>query len=153
VHLAPAEPSDIPQLTALEDQSFSSDRISPRQFRYLLTKANSIVVKAVDHETVTGYMVLLKRKTSSKLRLYSIGVAPSSRKKGIARALLTYAEKIATNYHCKQLTLEVCEHNTSAVQLYLDTGFNQYGLKKNYYEDGCTALLWKKNLSCEDTTL
>jgi hypothetical protein len=37
-----AQLSDIPQLLLLEDQSFESDRISPRQFRYHLTKAGPI---------------------------------------------------------------------------------------------------------------
>lgn len=149
--IVPADLGDLPHLTALENQSFSCDRISRRQFRYLMTKANSIIVKAVHHGTLAGYMVLLKRKNSRKLRIYSISVALSARKQGIGRELLAHAEKLATTCHCCQLTLEVCEHNSSALQLYRDAGFHQYGLKKNYYEDGCTALLLKKNIVVEDT--
>ncbi|MBU1233617.1 MAG: GNAT family N-acetyltransferase [Proteobacteria bacterium] len=152
-HIAPADLGDIPQLTALEEQSFSCDRISRRQFRYLMTKANSIVVKAEHNGMLTGYMVLLRRKTSRKLRIYSIGVTPSARNQGIARTMITYAEEMATKNNCCKLTLEVCEHNSAAVQLYKNTGFHQYGLKKNYYEDGCTALLLQKNLVPKDTIL
>lgn len=149
--IVPAELGDLPHLIALEDQSFSCDRISPRQFRYLMTQANSIIVKAVHHDALAGYMVLLRRKNSRKLRIYSIGVALSARKQGIGRELLAHAEKLARTCHCSELTLEVCEHNSSARQLYNNAGFHQYGLKENYYEDGCTALLFDKKIVIKDT--
>lgn len=149
--IIPAEPGDIPQLTTLENHSFTSDRISRRQFRYLLTRANATIVKAVHNGVLAGYMVLLRRKNSRKLRIYSIGVAFSARKQGIGRKLLAHAEKLAISCRCRQLTLEVCEYNIPAKLLYSDRGFHQYGLKKNYYEDGCTALLFHKNIVTEDT--
>lgn len=148
--IVPAGLEDLSDLTALENQSFSCDRISPRQFRYLMTKANSIIVKAELHGILAGYMVLLKRTTSRKMRIYSLGVAQSARKQGIARELLSHAEKLARKNHCSVLTLEVCEHNSSALQLYHMAGFRQYGLKTNYYEDGCTALRLQKNLVLKD---
>lgn len=150
VQIVTAVQEDIPRLTALEKQSFSCDRISRRQFRYLLTKANSIIVKAEYHGTLAGYMVLLKRKTSGKMRIYSIGVAHAARKQGVARGMLAYAEEMARKNYCSKLTLEVCAHNWPAVQLYSYAGFRQYGQKKNYYEDDCTALLLEKNISLKD---
>lgn len=151
LHIVPAESKDISKLTELENQSFSGDRISHRQFRYLITKANSIVVKALLGEILAGYMILLQRKTSKNLRIYSIGVNESVRRQGIAAAMLSYAEEMAIKHDCSRLTLEVCEMNSSAVKLYLATGFSVHGFKKDYYEDGCQALLLHKNITSKDT--
>ena len=136
--------SDLQLLTELEVQLFSSDIISRRQFKYLLTKANSIVVKAESDEIFIGYMVLLKRRDSRSLRIYSIGVATRARNQGVAQKFLSYAEQAARNHECNRITLEVAVNNESAIKLYRKAGYIEYGQKANYYEDGCTALLFHK---------
>ncbi len=144
IAITPATLHDLQSLSELEDQLFSSDRISRRQFKYLLTKANSIVIKAESAGTIFGYMVLLKRKNSRNLRIYSIGVATYARNQGVAGRLLGFVEQAAKEHHCSRLTLEVCMENESAIKLYRKAGFTEYGRKMNYYEDGCTALLFHK---------
>jgi ribosomal protein S18 acetylase RimI-like enzyme len=149
--IVPAEIRDIPLLYALENQSFSSDKITLRQFRYLMTRANSIFLKAEDFGVLVGYMILLKRRASSNLRIYSIAVSPLARRGGVAGAMLSYAEERAAKYGYRRLTLEVCEQNIAAVKFYTVAGFCQYGIKTNYYEDGCTALLLHKDISRLET--
>lgn len=144
--ITPATAADLPRLTELENRIFVSDRISVRQFRYLLTKANAIFLKAEQADELLGYMVLLKRRTSRRLRIYSIGVADSARKQGIARRLIACAEQLAREHHKAVITLEVCEKNEAAVRLYLDSGFSLFGRKAGYYEDGCSALLLRKKI-------
>ena len=151
IEITPATQLDLHRLTELESEIFVSDRISCRQFKYLLTKANSIVVKAEKAKVVLGYMVLLMRKKSRKLRVYSIGVVDSARRYGIAGSLLMYAEKEAMNRHKSRLTLEVCEHNHPALKLYAENGFSVYGRKEDYYENGCTALLLQKEITMKET--
>lgn len=150
--ISPANPDDLPLLSELEEQLFASDRISHRQFKYLLTKANSIVVKAGSVEICLGYMVLLKRKNCRNLRIYSIGVARHARRQGLALRFIKYAEQVARNRHYNRLTLEVCEHNESALKMYKSAGFVEYGKKTNYYEDSCNALLLHKILSLPEST-
>jgi ribosomal protein S18 acetylase RimI-like enzyme len=144
--ISPVTMSDLQLLIELEVQLFSSDIISRRQFKYLLTKANSIVVKAESDETFLGYMVLLKRRNSRSLRIYSLGVAAYARNQGVAQKFMSYAEQEAKNHHCNRLTLEVAINNESAVKLYKKIGYIAYGQKANYYEDGCTALLFHKKI-------
>ena len=139
-----ASVNDVAQLTQLENEAFTCDRITARQFRYLLTNANSSFLKAEEAGKIYGYMVLLKRRASKKIRLYSIAVASCAQKMGIATLLLACAEETARNNGFEQITLEVCESNTAAIQLYLLAGFNEYGKKSEYYEDGCTARLFCK---------
>lgn len=143
--------SDLQLLTELEVQLFSSDIISRRQFKYLLTKANSIVVKAESGEKFIGYMVLLKRRNSRSLRIYSIGVATHARNQGVAGKFLSCAEQEARNHECNRLTLEVAVNNESAIKLYRKADYIEYGQKPNYYEDGCTALLFHKKIPLSET--
>ncbi|MGB3222691.1 MAG: N-acetyltransferase [Desulforhopalus sp.] len=152
IAISPVTMSDLQLLTELEVQLFSSDIISRRQFKYLLTQANSIVVKAESDETFSGYMVLLKRRNSRCLRIYSIGVATHARNQGVAGKFLIYAEQEAQNHHCHRLTLEVAVNNESAIKLYRKAGYIAYGQKVNYYEDGCTALLFHKNFPLSEIT-
>ncbi|MBE0585096.1 MAG: GNAT family N-acetyltransferase, partial [Desulfofustis sp.] len=77
---------------------------------------------------------------------YSIGVADSARKQGIARRLIACAEQLAREHHKTEITLEVCEKNEAAVRLYLESGFSLFGSKTGYYEDGCSALLLRKKI-------
>ena len=146
----PAARCDLPRLSALEQELFSYDLISRRQFGYLMTKANGSIVKAEYDGELVGYMVLLRRKMSRKLRIYSLGVVESARKRGIARSLLAYAEFSALRFNLDHLTLEVCEHNDCAMRLYYYAGFRIYGRKNEYYENGCSALLLRKSLLPEE---
>jgi ribosomal protein S18 acetylase RimI-like enzyme len=150
-HILPATLGDLQSLTELENLLFSYDRISRRQFRHLLTKANGLTVKIENDGTLAGYMVVLQRKSSRLMRIYSIGIRPETRKLGYARLLLDFAEKTAIANHCDQLTLEVCEHNDAALRLYTSVGYYRHCRKPDYYEDGCTALQLRKNLVSQDT--
>lgn len=150
ITLLPASVDDVQQLVSLENELFTSDRISPRQFRYLIRAANSICIKAVESGKILGYMVLLRRRASQKLRLYSIAVAAWARKLGVAKMMLGFAERAATEHGLREITLEVCESNLAAVSLYTSIGFNEYGKKRGYYEDGCTARLFSKHIKYID---
>lgn len=147
-----AEPHDLSKLVEIEHQVFSCDRIAHRQFRYLMYKANGIVVKAEFGGRLLGYMILLKRKKSRKLRIYSIGVCAMARKRGIAQKMLIFAEAYAQQHELEQLTLEVCENNHCAIRLYHAAGYRYYGIKKGYYEDGCSALLLRKFVTSGEMT-
>ncbi len=144
IAISPTTLHDLQTLIELEEELFSCDRISRRQFKYLLTRANSIVVKAESAGTILGYMVLLKRKRSRNLRIYSIGVAAHARNQGVAGKLLDFMEQAAREHKRDRLILEVCIDNEPAIKLYRNYGFVEYGRKINYYEDGCTALLFHK---------
>lgn len=145
--IVPLSPADITSLVQLENELFDSDRISPRQFRYLITRAQSIAVKIDQEGELLGYMILLKRRTSRKLRLYSIAVRNSERNRGLARQLLATAEQLARQQQCIAISLEVCETNAPALSLYAAVGFRPTGRKEGYYEDGCTAICCTKTIN------
>jgi ribosomal protein S18 acetylase RimI-like enzyme len=139
----PATVADIPALVALENTVFQTDRISRRQFHYLLTKGRAAVVKAVASETsgqtLAGAMALLFRRGSDRARIYSLAVAPEARRQGIAQRLLAYAEEESRRRSMKGIVLEVREDNQEALALYRTAGFQRIGRRLNYYEDGAAA--------------
>jgi len=134
-----ASRADAQALSCLEQELFEAHNypISKRMFTYHLQK--NICFVALDAEEIIGYILLLKRK--EWLKIYSLGVAQSHRKKGIAKELLKRALLTLQEQHYKMIRLEVREDNTNAVALYEKYGFVKQKLIPNFYKDGCSAWL------------
>lgn len=148
-HVVPAGLDDIDDLVSLENKVFTSDRISRRQFRYLLTKSHGALFKVLCNNVFAGYIAVLQRKKSTAMRIYSLAVAPEFRQQGIGSKLLDHVEMLALRDNCCSIALEVCEKNVNALAMYLARAFAVTGTKENYYEDGCTALKLMKRMLCE----
>lgn len=142
----PAELSDVGRLAALEIELFQTDRCSKKSLRHLIKHAHVIVAKLAENGAIVGYAILLGRKNSIKMRIYSFGIIAAARNKGIAGKMIAALEKIAVHAQRRMLTLEVSDGNTAAVNLYKKHGFEQYGFRLGYYEDGGHAILMRKNL-------
>ena len=136
--------ADLEAIVALENSSFCRDRFSKSQFRYLLQRPRHAVFKMTCGDTLVGYIILLDRKRSRKLRIYSIGTSPENRRLGYGSRLLDFAQEEALSRNLTTLTLEVCVCNHTALRFYLSHGYTEFGAKDGYYEDGCAALLMKK---------
>jgi len=149
--ILPATIADLDALVTLEHELFTADRIPRRQFRYLLTKANAVVVKTEQKGKLAGYLILLRRSRSQNLRIYSIGISSWARHLGYGRELVSFAEHFAREKGLRFVTLEVCDQNKDAIRLYERAGFQRYGQKLGYYEDGCNALCMRKEIFLEDT--
>lgn len=142
-----AEKADLKELFRLEQLCFDAEAFSRRQLRYLLTQANSDFVLTRTDGQISSFMILLKKKNSFGMRLYSIAVSPVFRGKGLGQLMLDEAVKRAAASGFKYLTLEVSEENQPAVSLYLRQGFEVFGERRAYYKDGSKALLMRKATS------
>lgn len=142
-----ATAADGPRLAALEDRAFSHDRISRRAFRYLLTRANAVVLAATAGEALCGAAVLLFRTGSVRARLYSIAVAPERQRAGTGAALLAAAEAEAAARGARFLRLEVRTDAALVQAFYRRRGFRQTGLRRGYYQDGADAVCMQKALA------
>jgi ribosomal protein S18 acetylase RimI-like enzyme len=147
VQLRPASLQDLPALVALENQTFSEDRISRRQFRWMLKRGHCALITA-STETIglVGYVLVLFHRGTSLGRIYSLAVDDRMRGQGIARQLMQAAEQAALEHDCLALRLEVRTDNHSAIQLYEKLGYRQFGLYEDYYEDHAPALRLQKRL-------
>lgn len=141
-----ALPEDVERIYLLEKLCFGEDGFSKRQLRYLIVKSKGEVICLKKSTEILASMILLYRKGSRHIRIYSIGVIPKMRGKGLAGKLISFAEYKAFNLNLDQIRLEVNENNIPAITLYKSTGFIVSGSKKNYYKDGSNALVMYKNL-------
>ena len=76
---------------------------------------------------------VLCRTNGARGEVLSLGVVPSARKCGIARALMRAAIEAAGEGGLRALHLEVAEDNEAARCLYRGLGFTQVGRRPDYY--------------------
>lgn len=141
-----AEKNDIHALIKLEETSFDTDKISQRQFSYLIKQSSALVMVAKIQDMIAGSAIVLFRKNSNKARLYSIAVDSSYRKQGIGQTLYQTIENKLVIDNYTALYLEVKKTNHQAIQFYLKNGFQMKGELKNFYEDGSDGLRMQKVL-------
>lgn len=144
ISIRPAVDADLGALLALERASFTTDHLSLRQYRQHLHSATATVLAAVDADGLLGKAVVFYRQGSDIARLYSIAVAERARGRGIAKSLLAAVETAAHKRHCSRLRLEVRKDNAAAIALYERLGFQRFGEKRGFYEDGTDAWRYQK---------
>ncbi|HSM26688.1 MAG TPA: GNAT family N-acetyltransferase/peptidase C39 family protein [Thioalkalivibrio sp.] len=140
---------DLEELLALEQACFQGDRISRRQFRYLLTRGNARTLVATDPHVpqLLGYVMVLFSRGTSLARLYSIAVSASARGRGVGRRLVEAAEAAARDKASADLRLEVRRDNTASLALFRQMGYREFGTIEDYYEDHMGALRLQKSLA------
>jgi ribosomal protein S18 acetylase RimI-like enzyme len=143
----PARPDDLNALVALELQCFESDRLTRRQFRYMLARAQAIILVIDDHQlNLLGYVLVLFNRATSVARLYSIAVAPTARHQGIAQQLVLAAEQATWMRERAYLRLEIRRDNLPSQRLFERLGYRQFGVVADYYADHMAALRYEKTL-------
>ncbi len=140
---------DLDDLLVLEAANFQSDRISRRQFRYLLTRGHAQTLVAPDPSDsgLLGYVMILFSRGTSLARLYSIAVSAAARGLGLGRELVRAAEAAASGNGCADLRLEVRRDNTASLALFRGLGYREFGTIEDYYEDHMGALRLQKSLA------
>jgi len=95
---------------------------------------------------ILGFLVA--RRVDSEWELENIVVAESDRRRGVGRFLLTQLAAHAQAAGGSAMFLEVRESNGSARALYRKMGFEETGLRKNYYAGPAeSAVLYRLRLS------
>lgn len=146
VNIRLAKKSDLKELFQMEQLCFDAESFSRRQINYLASRSSGFFWVLTEADEISGFIVLLQRKNTSGLRIYSLAVSPNFRGKNYGQALLERAMQTAIDHGKTFLYLEVSEHNQSAIRLYQKCGFQIIGDRKAYYKDGSAALLMRKNI-------
>lgn len=141
-----AEPDDLDALEAVEEQCFSSDRLSRRSLRRWIRASHGILLVAEVEGEAVGYGLVWCHRGTRLARLYSLAVLDSQRGRGIAGKLLARLEEAAADRKRLYMRLEVAASNRAAIALYERSGYRVFGEYSDYYEDHGTALRMQKQL-------
>ncbi len=137
---------DLPSLLLLENQCFEHDRLSPRSFQWMISRAHASLIVAQAEGQLMGYALLLFRRGTSLARLYSIAISPAARGQGLGKRLLAEAEESARSSGCAYLRLEVRPDNEAAIGLYEGVGYRHFAVINDYYQDHADALRYEKRI-------
>ena len=146
VRLRRATADDLDELLALENASFSGDKLSRERLRHWISAANGILLVAISNGALLGSALVFTRRDSTAARLYSIAIAKAARGQGLGSKLLRRAEQEARSLGLASMRLEVAAGNTPAIALYRKLGYEVFGRKLAYYEDGQDAVRMQKSL-------
>jgi ribosomal-protein-alanine acetyltransferase len=141
-----ARKTDLDVLESLEKQSFDYDRLSRKNFSWMLTKAHALFLVLEVDKKVIGYGLVLLNTGTRLARLYSLALSKAYKGRGLGKALLEALIEKAQELDYVYLRLEVKESNHSAIGLYENMGFRVFSKKDDYYSDGSTALCFEKRI-------
>ncbi len=137
---------DIPRLVEIEKACFDTDRLSRRNFRYMLTKGHAETLVAEQDGRLVGYAMVLFHRGTSLARLYSIAVTKEARQSGLGRRLVVAAEQAALAHDCIYMRLEIRVDNSASLSLFEHMGYQQFGRYIQYYDDLSDAVRLEKRL-------
>ena len=141
------QPSDLNRLEAIENEAFTSDRLSRRSLRYFLRASSTDVLVAHRADIIVGYAMIGFRARSRLGRIFSLAVDAGHTRLGVGRAMLDACEVCARRRICDAIRLEVRADNLTAIRLYESVAYRAFATEPDYYEDGCAARRFEKTLS------
>ncbi|QWD86106.1 ribosomal protein S18-alanine N-acetyltransferase [Polynucleobacter asymbioticus] len=110
-----------------------SDSLAAGHWAYCVRPQLSDAVKGsyLDPEILWAYCILFP--AVDELHLLNITVSPKLRRLGIGVKMMNAIEGVAAQQNMPRIILEVRPSNESALKLYQSLGYEQIGLRKNYY--------------------
>ena len=123
----------VAQVADLEKICFGSAAWSEKSVASELTNSLALWLVAVEGDRVAGYVG--SQTVCDETDMMNVAVHPDFRRQGIGEKLVEQlvTELKAIGSHA--LMLEVRASNAPAIGLYEKMGFQQVGLRKNYYRD------------------
>ena len=110
-----------------------SDSLAAGHWAYCVRPQLSDAVKGsyLDPEILWAYCILFP--AVDELHLLNITVSPKLRRLGIGVKMMNAIEGVAAQQNMPRIILEVRPSNDSALKLYQRLGYEQIGVRKNYY--------------------
>lgn len=128
MHIKTATEENINDIAEIENACFSSPW-SKDSIAESLANPCSYFYIAYDDNNVAGYMGL--QIFSGEGYVTNVATLPKYRQQGVASALLREAMKNEMQF----ITLEVRESNHPAISLYEKAGFQNMGIRPNFYSN------------------
>lgn len=135
---------DVAEIAVLENQCFSD----PWNYQMLADSFMSSNFKTklceVDGKVV-GYIGAVLSYDEADIAL--VAVDKNYRGKGIGKELIKSLEKVLIENNIERVFLEVRVSNSSAIALYLKSGFTGRSVRLKYYGDGEDAIVMEKTFT------
>ena len=142
VFIRPMVEADLDQVRAIETLSFHSPW-SRRSFEKELRKEYGEPAVAVADGRVVGYVIVWL--IADEIHIANVAVHPAWRRKGVGERLIREALMYKEGF--SWVGLEVRDSNAAARALYRKLGFQEVGIRENYYvHEGADAVLMVKEL-------
>ena len=129
---------NVQEIYTMEKLIFKDEAWTLKMFEFELSKSEisrSLIIQ--ENTFILGYCIF--RIFAKECQILNFGVLPKRQQEGIGGILLKEILKNLTRN--SSVFLEVKKSNFPAVNLYQKHGFNIFGIRKNYYKDGSSALL------------
>jgi ribosomal-protein-alanine N-acetyltransferase len=115
-----------------------------------LQKSSSLALGAYDElDELVGYAIVSRYVDA--WHVMNVAVAPTFRRRGIAKALLERLFEVTASDPRRGYTLEVRVSNLGAIRLYELLGFESRGVRRGYYTDNRedALIMWREPVSAE----
>jgi ribosomal-protein-alanine N-acetyltransferase len=138
--------ADLPRVMEIERAAFSHPWSEELVRRELGHEFSTVLLATVGAEGgILGFAVVWL--VHDELHVLNVAVAPETRRRGVARAVLEEVEARAREQGARVSMLEVRRGNAPAIALYRSLGYCEVGVRPRYYaEDGEDALVMDKDL-------
>ena len=137
----PMQAADLDEVLKIESVSHIhpwtkgnfSDSLAAGHWAYCIRPQVDQMVKGsyLDPAVLWAYCILFP--AVDELHLLNITVSPHLRKLGLGQRMMDAIEGVAAQQKMPRIILEVRPTNLAAVSLYQKLGYEQIGVRKNYY--------------------
>lgn len=137
---------DLPVFVSLDKELFPYSPWSTSQYKEEFSSPTRHFVVAVDAEqNIVGYAGVFA-PGGAEADVLTVGVVPTQRGKGIAKALMALITDWAKKQGSIAMMLEVKVDNAEAIGLYQSLGYSQLNIRKDYFGAGLDALVMRLEL-------
>ena len=124
--------ADVAEIMAIEESAYTHPW-TPVLFGDCLSTGYSCWVLQLDGAVIAyGIMSI----GAGECHVLNLCVKPEMQNNGYGSAMLEHLLDIARGHHADTAFLEVRPSNRSAIRLYEKAGFNEVGMRSNYYPAG-----------------
>ncbi len=126
----PMTKEDIPQVSAIENETFSLPW-KPHDFLSMIQNDDNIYLVAETNEQIVGYCGFIGIMNQGHIS--NVAVVKEYHHKGIAYGMLIELINMGRQRDIDAFTLEVRIGNEKAINLYKKLGFRNSGIRPNFY--------------------
>lgn len=122
---------DIPAVAEIEKACFSLPW-SEQSLIDSVTREDTMFLVCEEEQNIVGYIGMYLSFDEGDIT--NVAVAPAYRKRGYGEAIVSKSIELAKEKQLEMILLEVRVSNAPAISLYKKMGFEEIGIRKNFYE-------------------